>query len=70
MEKQQENMKSSHWKSLDEKYQTPEFLEQAEKEFQTSPLKEEDTKDGLARRQFMKLMGASLALSSAACAGR
>ncbi len=58
------------WKSLDEKYNTPEFIEQAETEFQTSPLKEGDNKDGLARRQFIKLMGASIALSSAACVRR
>lgn len=72
MEKQTEQSTNSYWKSLDEKYQTPEFLEQAEKEFQSSPLKEEETKDqsGLARRQFMKLMGASIALSSAACVRR
>lgn len=70
MEKQQETKQNSYWKSLDEKYQTPEFIEQAEKEFQTSPLKEDDDKSGLARRQFMKLMGASIALSSAACVRR
>ena len=69
MDKQQE-IKRTYWKSLDEKYQTPEFLEAAEKEFETSPLKEEDDKGGLARRQFMKLMGASIALSSAACVRR
>jgi len=58
------------WKSLDEKYNTPEFIEKAEAEFQTSPLKEDDSKDGLARRQFIKLMGASIALSTAACVRR
>ena len=69
MEKQSE-VKRTFWKSLDEKYQTPEFIEAAEKEFASSPLKEEDDKSGLARRQFMKLMGASIALSSAACVRR
>ena len=59
-----------YWKSLDEKYQTPEFMELAEKEFQSSPLKAEEDQGGLARRQFMKLMGASIALSSAACVRR
>lgn len=59
-----------YWKSLDEKYQTPEFLEQFEKEFQSSPLKEGEEVGGLARRQFMKLMGASVALSTAACVRR
>ncbi len=72
MENQQDTKQNSYWKSLDEKYQTPEFLEQAEKEFQSSPLKDEEgvEKSGLARRQFMKLMGASIALSSAACVRR
>lgn len=59
-----------YWKSLDEKYQTPEYLKTLENEFQSSPLKSEDGKDGLARRQFMKLMGASVALSAAACVRR
>lgn len=58
------------WKSLDEKYQTPEFLKAFENEFHSSPLKEDDGKDGLARRQFMKLMGASIAMSAAACVRR
>lgn len=58
------------WKSLDEKYQTPEFLKMFENEFHSSPLKEEDGTDGLARRQFMKLMGASIAMSAAACVRR
>lgn len=61
---------NTYWKSLDEKYQTPEFLKTLENEFQSSPLKSEDGKDGLARRQFMKLMGASVALSAAACVRR
>ncbi len=71
MDKQQENKSiPNYWKSLDEKYQTEEFIQQAEKEFQSSPLQAEDEKSGLARRQFMKLMGASIALSSAACVRR
>ncbi len=61
---------NQYWKSLDEKYQTPEFLKTLENEFLSSPLKNEDGKDGLARRQFMKLMGASVALSAAACVRR
>ncbi len=61
---------NKYWKSLDEKYQTPEFLKAFENEFASSPLKTEDGKDGLARRQFMKLMGASVALSAAACVRR
>ena len=61
--------KISHWKSLDEKYRTPEFLALSEKEFQSSPFGEEK-EGGIARRQFMKLMGAGLALSSTACVRR
>ncbi|MCB9073525.1 MAG: TAT-variant-translocated molybdopterin oxidoreductase [Bdellovibrionaceae bacterium] len=63
-------IKTDYWKSLDEKYQTPEFLQTLENEFLSSPLKSEDGKDGLARRQFMKLMGASVALTAAACVRR
>ncbi len=69
-EKQKQAEKVSHWKSLDEKYRTPDFFTLAEKEFQSSPGKEADKEDGLARRQFMKLMGASIALSSTACVRR
>ncbi|MCJ8277448.1 MAG: TAT-variant-translocated molybdopterin oxidoreductase [Bdellovibrionales bacterium] len=67
---QNEQNTKKFWKSLGEKYNTPEFAEKAEKEFQSSPLKEEADKSGLARRQFMKLMGASVALSTAACVRR
>ena len=69
-QKQEQTEEISHWKSLDEKYRTPEFLARTEKEFQSSPLGEEADKEGLARRQFMKLMGASIALSSTACIRR
>ena len=44
--------------------------EKIEEEFQSSPLAEEDGKDGWARREFLKLMGASLAMSSVACVRR
>ena len=70
MDKEKEQVTKNYWKSIDEKYETPEFIEKAEQEFQTSPLKEEADKSGLARRQFMKLMGASVALSTAACVRR
>lgn len=62
--------KNEYWKSLDEKYQTPEFLKAIENEFLTSPLQSEDGTDGLARRQFMKLMGASIALTAVSCVRR
>lgn len=60
----------TYWKSIDEKYSTPEFQALAEQEFMSSPLRDEDGKDGLARRQFLKLMGASMALSATACVRR
>lgn len=59
-----------YWKSLDEKYQTAEFNKEAEKEFMTSPFASEDGTDGIARRDFLKLMGASIALASTACVKR
>ena len=68
MDKQKEQ--PYFWKSLDEKYQSSKFQALAEQEFQSSPLREDDEKGGLARRQFMKLMGASIALSTAACVRR
>ncbi|MES2769766.1 MAG: TAT-variant-translocated molybdopterin oxidoreductase [Bdellovibrionota bacterium] len=58
------------WKSLDEKYQTEEFKAIAQKEFVTSPFATEDGTDGVARRDFLKLMGASIALASTACIKR
>jgi MoCo/4Fe-4S cofactor protein with predicted Tat translocation signal len=70
MENTQDQKNNSYWKSLDEKYMTPEFIKQVENEFQSSPLKEGEDKNGMARRQFMKLMGASVALSTAACVRR
>lgn len=70
VEQNTQNQTSEYWRSLDEKYQTPEFLKTLDNEFQSSPLKSEDGKDGLARRQFMKLMGASIALSATACVRR
>ena len=59
------------WKSFEEKNDTPEYQKAVETEFMSSPLREETKhegteKDGLARRDFFKLMGASVALTSAA----
>lgn len=59
-----------YWKSLDEKYQTPEYKQIAEREFVSSPFASEDGTDGVARRDFLKLMGASIALASTACIRR
>lgn len=57
------------WLSLDQWRQTPEFQKIAETEFQSSPLREgseTEGEDGWARREFLKLMGASIAMASAA----
>ncbi len=57
------------WNSLEQYYQDPAFLEKAEAEFQSSPLKEEEDQ-GFARRDFLKLMGASIALTASGCIRR
>lgn len=59
-----------YWNSLEQWGKDPEFQKLAEQEFLTSPLQEEDKADGWARREFLKLMGASLALGSAGCLRR
>ncbi len=64
-----ETIKNKHWLSLDEWRQDSEFKELAEREFQTSPL-DEESQFGWARRDFLKLMGASLALTSFGCVRR
>lgn len=59
-----------YWLSLEEWSKDPEFMKLAESEFMSSPLKESDGEDGWARREFLKLMGASLAMASAGCIRR
>jgi MoCo/4Fe-4S cofactor protein with predicted Tat translocation signal len=59
-----------YWMSLEQWRQDPEFLEFAEKEFRTSPLQSTDGEGGWARREFLKLMGASLALTTFGCVRR
>lgn len=59
-----------YWLSLEQWRQDPEFLEMAEKEFLSSPLQSNDGQDGWARREFLKLMGASLALTTFGCIRR
>ncbi|NJL24123.1 MAG: TAT-variant-translocated molybdopterin oxidoreductase [Calothrix sp. SM1_5_4] len=61
---------SKYWMSLEQWRQDPEFKELAEKEFLSSHLQSEDGKDGWARREFLKLMGASLALTTFGCVRR
>lgn len=55
-----------YWKSLDEKYQTEEWRKVAENEFLNSPYASE-SEDGTTRRDFLKLMGASIALATTSC---
>lgn len=61
---------SRYWQSLEQWAGDPEFQKLAETEFQSSPLREGDAEDGWARREFLKLMGASLAMASAGCIRR
>jgi len=61
---------SKYWMSLEQWRQDPEFIKMAEKEFQSSPLQSPDGEDGTARRDFLKLMGASLALTTFGCVRR
>lgn len=61
---------TKYWLSLDHYEQSPEFLALAETEFQASPLREGEAEDGVARREFLKLMGASLAMATAGCIRR
>ena len=63
------NGSSKYWLSLDQWRNDPEFKKMAENEFQSSPLAE-DEEGGWARREFLKLMGASMALTTAGCLRR
>lgn len=57
------------WRSFDELNDNENFKTALETEFMSSPLREESAKEGdndkWARREFLKLMGASMALSTA-----
>ncbi len=55
------------WLSLEQYNNDPKFRETAEKEFMSSPLREDGD---MGRREFLKLMGASMALASTACIRR
>ncbi len=64
---------NKYWLSLEQYQQDPEFMKLAETEFMSSPLKEDDensAEGGWARREFLKLMGASLAMATAGCIRR
>lgn len=60
---------TNYWLSIDQYMQDPEFKKTVETEFMSSPLREEK-ENPWARREFLKLMGASLALSTASCIRR
>ncbi|AHI05614.1 molybdopterin oxidoreductase, iron-sulfur binding subunit [Bdellovibrio bacteriovorus W] len=61
---------NKYWLSLEQWKNDPEFMKMAETEFQSSPLRGSDEEGGWARREFLKLMGASLAMASAGCIRR
>jgi molybdopterin-containing oxidoreductase family iron-sulfur binding subunit len=61
---------TKYWMSLEQWRRDPEFAKMAETEFLSSPLQSEDGQDGWARREFLKLMGASLALTTFGCVRR
>ncbi|PIT98598.1 MAG: molybdopterin oxidoreductase [Bdellovibrionales bacterium CG10_big_fil_rev_8_21_14_0_10_45_34] len=63
------NDSSKYWRELNPNLE-PELAKTLEEEFQSSPLASGDGKDGVARRDFLKLMGASLALSTTSCIRR
>lgn len=60
---------NKYWKSLDQWQNSSTYKELVDKEFIDSPLSEE-SQGGWARRDFLKLMGASLALGSFGCVRR
>lgn len=60
----------NYWLGLEEYSQDPEYLKKVENEFLSSPLKEGDAENSVDRRDFLKLMGASIALTSAGCLRR
>ncbi|MBE8221376.1 MAG: TAT-variant-translocated molybdopterin oxidoreductase [Bdellovibrionales bacterium] len=57
---------SGYWQSLAELQNTEDFKKSVANEFATTPT-EKEKEEGWARRDFLKLMGASLALSTFAC---
>lgn len=61
-----------YWNSLEQWSNDPDFMKLAATEFKSSPLRQDDdgSQDGWARREFLKLMGASIALASAGCIRR
>lgn len=62
----EEKKENKYWLSLEQWQNDKSFQEQAQKEF----MQPASTPEGLDRREFLKLMGASLALSSLSCVRR
>ncbi len=60
---------TNYWLSLEHYAQDPEFLKLGSQEFASSPLKEGE-ENAIERRDFLKLMGASIALASTGCLRR
>jgi len=60
----------TYWRSFEDLHDTPEFNKALQTEFMSSPLRAEAAVEGendkWARREFLKLMGASVALTTAA----
>lgn len=66
-----QNQKNKYWQTLEQWRQDEEFKLLASQEFSNSPLREDEgAEGGWARREFLKLMGASLALTSFGCVRR
>lgn len=62
---------TTYWLDMEQYSNDPAFWERAETEFQSSPLREDESNQGgWARREFLKLMGASIAMASAGCVRR
>jgi MoCo/4Fe-4S cofactor protein with predicted Tat translocation signal len=61
---------NNYWMSLEQAQGNPDFAKKAESEFMSSPYANESGKDGFARREFLKYMGASVALATTACVRR
>lgn len=71
---QSERQSKHHWKSIEEFNQDPKLAEAFEKEFMSTPQGEEEAseggRDGVARRDFLKLMSAAMAMTTTACVRR
>lgn len=70
VETQNSDQGEKYWLSLDQWAGDPALAGRLENEFMSSPLSSEDGKDGFARREFLKVMGASFALATTGCVRR